>query len=806
MIPLKFIFYIFSSFIVSCLCQRGEREFSYSLDNARLYTKEIGENGPTFVVGSKYYQVVPNTNENTTMICKRRERNDFRTVYKTSIRMKNSTGKTNKLTQALYDKYFAVIVREVWNCATGKQIFISRIFNLATSIRFKFQCELILKQKDGFIKLMRKTVGADEKIPDWVKTYRNEERKKGNEFTEVTYTNPGALQNIFDAQLPIKMELISTIPSEILGVKESIAICKKQQDIGTFLFDYRPKLNITDKTSQKTITITQENYLDYITPIKDELWICKDEKAYRFLRIVNELQGLKQLQQVEYYDSIQLYSRTLNVRKTSVNVIEIKYLDHNTFATLKYGFNNFILSVSSCELLEDFPINKFKKYYRTECTYLPKDKANLDSEKTLCFDTYFNLIDWEVWSCKNNKNKILFRRIVNHFELKTWEGTSTLQPIKDIRHYDGVFVGFGKYAHGVDGWTFKQIKYMSVDDSPLIYKYDGKLTLKENIIQARPLNELLDTNTKSCLFNVATRSMSYLLDHDKMAYRTTVKSSGVILKIDSRYEKVASNDTLICKQESKTEPSYGMRVFLANRANDILFEFDKGLSATFMSTLSLSWKCSLLEDGEEGDVKLIRVINRLEVGEDRLAHVIHNDGVTVIKGESVIEELKFIDPSDGKITKYDGSLVFVPGPHEFESIQCDLSSNLADNKPGDYLPEVLIPLKNDQLWYFSKMNKTQLESMFKVLTRNAIPCESSQYGNVTRIVNTVETNADLAEIYYTDGVTIWKNDTDGTITLREVKYMDPTTKEIVKFDGVVDYVNHKSIDKFAEGTSVEDDR
>ncbi|RZF46479.1 hypothetical protein LSTR_LSTR007595 [Laodelphax striatellus] len=252
----------------------------------------------------------------------------------------------------------------------------------------------------GYIKLL-----SPEKQPE-LKILKSSIDLVNVETTELEYyLQPGRAFRAFVSKRGLNIR-VGTAWTKQIGKADDVVQCNLVPSEIEYSFDYGTRFRLILKNSRQQFyrkAIPRSQHGRYWEYIRQQVWLCQQTAAtpgYKFLRIVNELKGKKELHEVEYYDSVQLYSRTLDGSRRTVNLIEIKYIDQADFQVYKYEGKLILTSPSEipknfidCLNCDGQPIRKVEyEIVFDDSAYKKSSPYVIITERV-----YYELINTECW-------------------------------------------------------------------------------------------------------------------------------------------------------------------------------------------------------------------------------------------------------------------------------------------------------------------------------------------------------------------------------------------------------------------------
>ncbi|RZF46319.1 hypothetical protein LSTR_LSTR010174 [Laodelphax striatellus] len=248
-----------------------------------------------FEIGSFPQFTLPDTDSNTEMKCKlSSSRTDYRDVYATRAYFDDEAGTTKALNSSQFADYFVFRKKELWSC------YIDSV---------------------GLIRVVNEIIGRKEifKVifPDGVEVFTRSLRPRQRTviFREIKYLD------LFG--IPVRYDGWFKFADYSVQKDFFIPDCKKYQGANPFPFYLRPKCVV--EMNKQPVAITSDNYFQYFTPIKDELWVCDGQNNLQVLRLVNEFLTTFEVgsatvysEVVELRKNVQLFTFAIQMQKLNI--------------------------------------------------------------------------------------------------------------------------------------------------------------------------------------------------------------------------------------------------------------------------------------------------------------------------------------------------------------------------------------------------------------------------------------------------------------------------------------------------------
>ncbi|RZF49273.1 hypothetical protein LSTR_LSTR002894 [Laodelphax striatellus] len=545
---------------------------------------------------------------------------------------------------------------------------------------------------------------------------------------------------------------------------------------------------------------------------------------------------------------------------------EILYLGSSAISGIKIG-NSTHGKTAKCRRDSTILDSQFITEYRTKCY-----SSNGLKDSTELFKEHFQVYRWEVWNCYIG-NEIYadsvpeFKRIVTHFNMQLL--TNGTNNIKEIRYYDGMSIEVGINVHGLPSWDFTEIKYLKYNSPhsgvyswrPQIAIYHGKIELEAQDSISTGGKFYSKPESHSCLMDVYGHSLKYLLFNQ--AYLTLSSHDGRYVRIGDQYQKELNGVyRLRCQELNHTGFPYRTKAYILTGypGKATLSQFTEmsqnKFEEYFKVVSSRLWECKPVS--EQG-FKLNRVETLLQVKKMASTWFFY-DGVIMdsnIGIGSFIEEIKYIDPNDGKLTKYEGFIRYETSTmtqyrqstdlsklsgreifyqlnyqvlhaknqsHDGIVLHIGTSGDLVEyGKRSDTIVCKLLPynrrniiidetkkcypriIKDDEK--VKRYSAEQIKSLFPQWTRQIWRCSANSDFTFFKTIDRYEISEPISLIYYHDGISTWTREAaDGKTwtVFRDASYC--YDDKYYRFEGRVIYikpVKRTNFPKVLSATSVE---
>ncbi|RZF43271.1 hypothetical protein LSTR_LSTR001532 [Laodelphax striatellus] len=489
--------------------------------------------------------------------------------------------------------------------------------------------------------------------------------------------------------------------------------------------------------------------------------------------------------------------------------------------------------------------------YRTKISWKKNNKNEVENHSNV-LENYFENIKQEIWKCSDQHgNKVL--RILNQLSVQKNSERNKKSDIGHIYYHDGVSILWG--ARPDSQIQIIEVKYLDPIDCAVL-KFEGKVELT-----GYDAGNIGVTENLKLAKELVKHDLHYLLGENEI-YKTVINSKGIILKVGEQSDDLSSSSfrEMTCEKSKKVDQKDDKLIpKVAITMNSV--EKEDFVSVALPNSTEINkyfefsqeiWDCQIV-----GQQPCKRVVNKLKLRESiQVAQVYHFENVIVnhLDGDVQIEETKILMKCGRKIDFkgvvhllsgepiieeshlhtlgkpfrdflyfLDTETVYLANPSpigrtveigthwqkEFQNennqvVRCERVIKKAyDNDFGTsvFADSFTAKQMNDIHCYLWVEIEKKSPHLFEEVDQDVWQCTID--GNLVfyRVINNLFISKKMTNIYYHDGVEVRSQvlpDKSTVIQITELKYIEPNTNKVLKYDGKVKMQANNVVDRLTQ--------